>query len=298
MAERIQDVLGRHRAAQRDAGNYPAARALRRLQIAVARADAKGAFVADSVVSQPASEPSVEAGPIPTPSRLTVASFRDQLHEDLKSRGQEVDLPDPSAAIVEVHNMLIDSGFDVAPMVSVDRKKEEVAYATMERVVRPEYTDGTQMYYATLDGGTTDPLANILERGRTGKEKRIVVTDWTKHAPLRSRFGLSWDEIHSYVSPEVLNTIPHLAKVAAGGGIALRVPTKSEFQSAAQKYPHFGQSNTWEWLYDNTGFVSRLFGGDRGFGGVWAVDGDHPDYRHDGVGFRLQGASPSQKLPR
>jgi len=228
---------------------------------------------------------------------LTPASMREQLIEELKSKGQEIALPEPSAALVEVRHILADKGFDVEPIVYVDRRKKEVTYAILERVVRPEYNGGIQMYYQNPgEEDTRDPLASILERGRG---RAIRVESWTKHVPHKSRFGASWDEIHNYVAPQLVETAPHLAVQVEKGKIKFRVPTKSEFQFAGtNRYDHFGQANTWEWLYDNARSGRHLLGGRRDHGGLEAVDDWPSGVRNDYVGFRLQGSSPSQKLPR
>lgn len=220
--------------------------------------------------------------------RLT---FRDYFY----LQGQEIALPGPSQEIVEVHNILAGSGFDVAPAVYVDKEKGEVIYAVLETVVRPDYTDGTQMYYSNPD---EDPLAQIIERGRTGQHQRIAVPDWVRHVPTRSRFAVSWDEVHNFVVPEVVNVTPHLKEQVTKSGIILRVPTKAEFQSAGERYPHFGVANgSWEWLYDKAGLDSRLLGGRRDFGVLSAVFNWPSDFHRDRIAFRLQAVSLPQKLP-
>lgn len=164
-------------------------------------------------------------------------------------------------------------------------------------MVSPEYTDGTQMYYPTLDGGTNDPLAEILKRGREDNDRKIAETDWTRHVPHNSRFGVSWDEIDRYVVPGVAKKNPALAYQMAKGGIVLHVPTKAEFRAAGKEYPHFGQSNTWKWAYDEAGFGRRLIVGRRDHGGLRAVSSWLSDGHYGRIGFHLQGKSPPQKLP-
>lgn len=226
---------------------------------------------------------------------FTRETFHDYLNEGLKTRGQEIALPGPSQAIVEVHNILVGSGFYVAPVVYVDRENREATFGVLETVVRPDYTDGTQMYYGTPG---EDPLAQILERGRTGQQQRIAVPDWVRHVPTKSRFAVSWDEIHIFVAPEVVNANPHLEEQVKKSGIVFRVPTKAEFQFSGERYPHFGGANSWEWLYDTAWFGYRLVGGRRDRGGLGVVDGWPSGYRDGLVGFRLQAVSLSQKLPQ
>ncbi len=223
---------------------------------------------------------------------LTISTFHNYLNEEIKARGQKVTTPEPSQAIVIVHNILAGSGFDVAPVVYVDRKKREVTYGVLEIVVRPDYTDGTQMYYSNPD---EDPLAQILERGRTGREHRIAVSDCVRHVPTKSRFAVSWVGIHNFVVPEVIDTISHLKEQVTQSGIVFRVPTEAEFASAAERYSYFVDANSQEWFYDSARFGFRragVYGDGRAYVIAWP-----PGSHHDNVGFRLQAVSPPQKLP-
>lgn len=235
----------------------------------------------------------------PADTRLTIAAFRDQLQKELKARGQEIVLPEPSPEIVEVYNILTNNGFDVAPVVYVDREKREATYGVLETVVRPDYVgNGTQMYYDYPDD---DPLAKILkegrEIGRTSKGQGINTPSWANHADPRTRFFVSWDEVHDYVAAKVISATPHLAEQVATGGIVFRVPTKKEFQDAGKRYPHLGGANSWEWLYDEAGFGGRRIGGRRDDGGLRAVGDWRSGRRNDRIAFRLQAVSPSQKFP-
>lgn len=151
------------------------------------------------------------------------------------------------------------------------------------------------MYYSNPD---EDPLAQILKRGRTGRQEKIAVPDWVRHVPAESRFAVSWDEIHNFVAPEVVNTIPHLKEQVTKSGIVFRVPTKAEFRSSGERYPHFGDANSWEWLHDSTGFGRRLIGGNRVFSGLEDVLGLPSDLHRGDIGFHLRAVSPPQKLPR
>lgn len=286
MTEQIQYILARQKEAAVGAGNLRAAKALRDLQLQVARLVARGFFVSDAA--------SEVTPPIQRASVFTRKTFHDYLGEELNTCGQEIVLPEPLQAIVEVHNILAGNGFDVAPVVYVDRKKGEAIFGVLETVVRPDFTDGIQMYYSNPDA---DPLAKILERGRTGLQYRIDVPDWVRHVPVKSRFALSWDEIDTFVAPEVVNIIPYLKEQVTKSGIVLRVPTKTEFQSFGERYHHFGDANSWEWLYDKARFGSRLVGGDRAYGGLGAVLDWPSDFHDDGIGFRLLASSLPQKLP-
>lgn len=229
-------------------------------------------------------------------SRLTTATFHDYLIEDLKSRGQEIALPKPSAEIVEVFNILAGEGYEVAPIAYVDGKRKEVRMGVFETVARPDYTDGTQMYYAKPDGGTNDPLADILVRGRKGN--RIAVPPFVKHVPTNSRFAVSWDEIHNYVGPETIKTTPHLAQQLEKGGITFDIPDLADFRSAGQTHEKALVANSWEWVQECARFGDHHIVGHRDSGGLEAVAAWPSDRRVDDIAFRFQAVSRPQPLPR
>lgn len=205
----------------------------------------------------------------------------------------EAGIPEMPPELAAVQEILTDKGFSIAHIAYVNREKGEVTHALIETIVRPDYTDGTQMYYSSPD---EDPLAKILEKGR--QEKKIAVPSWVKHVPTKSRFAVSWDEAHNFVFPEVVETIPGLKKQVAKNGIVFRVPTKAEFRFAGKSHPHFGTTNSWEWLYDKAIGGSRLVGGHRAHGGTEAVYDWQSDFHYVPIGFRLQAVSPPQKLTR
>lgn len=290
MAARLKELARYHE----EMGNKPRAN----FYLALAEEERANGVPETLAVAQQATtltEPSAVTSqePVQKVSVFTRETFSNYLHEGLKARGQEIALPEPSQAIVEVYNILADNGFDVAPDVYVDRKKGKATYGVIETVVRPDYTKGTQMYYSNPD---EDPLARILEKGRT--ERRIADPDWVGNVPTKSRFALSWDEIHCFVACMVVKTIPCLQEQITKGGIVLRVPASPEFQSAGVRYPHFSNANTSEWLYDNTRSGDHLIGGSRDNGGLLANPIWPRDYHGGYIGFRLRAASPSQKLPR
>ncbi len=210
--------------------------------------------------------------------------------------GQEITLPEPSPALIEVHRILTDSGFTVAPIAYVDREKGEVTHAIIETVVRPDYTDGTEMYYKNPD---EDPLAQILERVRTRRHAQgVAVPHWERRVPSKSRFGLSWDEIHGFVVPEVVKTVHHLKETIRNRGIAFRVPTKAEYQFAGESYP-LGAGDNIEWLYDRApAFVGDWLRSGRCASGFTVDHGWLPETHSVSFGFRLQAVSRPQKLPR
>lgn len=226
-------------------------------------------------------------------SRLTIATFRDQLIEGLKSHGQEIALPETyiSPEIVEVYNILAGEGYDVAPIAHVDGKRKEVRIGVFETVARPDYTDGTQMYY----NPRKDPLTDILVRGREGN--KIAVPNFVKHVPFNSRFAVSWGEIKKYVAPEARKTTPHLAEQLAKGGITFDIPDLADFRSAGQTHEQKLVANSWEWVQDSAWFGPHLIAGSRGGGGLKAVGGWPSGDHDDGIAFRLQAVSRPQQLP-
>lgn len=224
-------------------------------------------------------------------SRFTTATFHDYLIENLKSRGQEITLPEPSQEIVEVYNILALEGYDVAPIAYVDKKRKEVRIGVFETVARPDYTNGTQMYYSPRK----DPLTDILAGGRRGN--KIAVPDFVEHVPVNSRFAVSWGEVHNHVVPEAIKTTPHLAQQLTKGGIVFDIPNLADFRAAGQT--HNLVADSWEWVQDSAGFGNRrLVGGGRDFGSLGAVGDWRPGDRVGDFAFRFQAVSPSQKLPR
>lgn len=226
--------------------------------------------------------------------KLTTATFHDYLMENRESRREEIALPETyiSPEIVEVYNMLAGEGYDVAPIAYVDGKRKEVRIGVFETVARPDYTDGTQMYYSPR----RDPLTDILVKGR--ERNRIAVPSFVEHVPVNSRFAVSWDEINKYVVPEAIKTTPHLAQQLTKGGIILDIPDRADFRSAGQTYEDKLVANSWEWVQDKARFGSRHIAGSRGHGGLRAV-GDWQSGGHDdGIGFRFQAVSRPQPLPR
>ena len=185
---------------------------------------------------------------------------------------------------------MVKSGFKVDPVVYIDRKKGEATYGVLETVARPNHPD--QMHYGDPD---KDPLAQILERGR--REKRIAVLDGLRDVPAKSRSDVSWDETHNFVVPEVINTIPDLKELVTKSGIVFRVPTRREFLSAGEKYSHFWNVDSWEWLYDDGSFDDWLFGDYRNIvGGGFKIDNWPSNSRAPHISFRLLAVSPPQKL--
>ncbi|MEK7617245.1 MAG: hypothetical protein AAB414_04265 [Patescibacteria group bacterium] len=259
-------------------------------------------FIQLSVVDSTQAAPK-ESNDVETPeeeilvpvTKLTVETFRDRLTEDLKSIGREINLPEPSPEIVEVYNILAGEGYEVVPIAYVDGRKKEVRIGVFETVARPDYTDGSQMYYS----GGRDPLAGILTRGRTETpEIPQRIAHPYRNVPLDSRFAVSWDEIHNYVIPEAIQTTSHLAEQLTKGGISFDIPNRDDFRSAGKRHEDQLVANSWEWVLDDARFGSRRLVGYRGRGGLEAVDVWPSGHHGDDVGFRVQAVSHSQELPR
>lgn len=222
---------------------------------------------------------------VPT-SKLTPATFHDYLLADLKHRGQEIALPKPSAEIVEVHNILAGKGYEVVPIAFVDRNKKNVRIGVFETVARPDYTNGSQMYYSPRP----DPLAGILRIGRTESPQRIKYP--YGNASEETRFYVSWNEIHDFVVPETIETTPHLADQLTKGGIVFNIPNLADFRYAGQRYNL--EAYSWEWVQDAARFGHRCIVGYR----VRGVDGWLPDSHGVRIGFRFEAVSGPQPLPR
>lgn len=217
----------------------------------------------------------------------SASALVEQLRAEYKTKlGKEIVLPEPRPELLEMGKILTAERFNVDPIVYLNKGK--VTYALLDRSARPNYDGGKQLF-------EDDGFVPILERGRSsGQIERV---SWTRDVPAKSRFGVSWNEANGYIAREVVNVSPHLSKLVEASGTQFRVPTKEEFQFAGGlRYSHFGEANTWEWLFDKSGFDDRLVGGFSGFGGLEAVDDDHPDFHGGGVAFRLQGVLPSQKV--
>lgn len=152
--------------------------------------------------------------------------------------------------------------------VDKDAPKLPGSWVLIDRTERPNYKDGRQLH-------RDDLLASILRQLRI--DKKILTK---KYIPQDSRFGISLDELREVVLPEI-------AELLGVDKSSVRLPKEIEFNVLGNlKYPHFGQANTSEWLEDNFGDNSCLFGGNSGIGGLAAVhyrrSGDHSGF----VAFR------------
>lgn len=145
---------------------------------------------------------------------------------------------------------------------------------------KPNYDEGKQQY-------VDDPFAPILAQLR--EEGKITVPSHVKHVPEASRFGVSLEEIEAEVVPRVAQK---LLGIDAG---RIRVPKEIEFNVIGNLYhPEWGQTNTWEWLYDNFGDGYRLLGGYSDYGGLASVLDCRPAYHDDYIGFRLLAEFPQK----
>lgn len=251
---------------------------------------AKAAGMPESFLTvEPAKAPATPTQEATQAQSAALVSARSPLHEqlyqELKTRGQEVALPEPPKGLLEVQAILTGEGFDVEPIVYVS--KGEVTYALLDRSERPNWDDVDY---------PTDAYSPIVQRGR--RDGIIKITNWTRGVRDTSRFGISWDEVHNFVVPAVVDLSSQLARQVETSGVVFRVPTKAEFQAAGLRYPHLGKKRSWEHLYGDLGHGLRLVGGYSDSGGLGAVGGYPSEGHDDSVWFRLQAVFPSQKLPR
>ena len=162
--------------------------------------------------------------------------------------------------------------------VAKDAATLEGIWVVVDGSQKPQYKDGKQMY-------ENDPFAPVLTQLR--RDGKIQVPDWCRNIPKDSRFGVSHDELQSYVNPGIANLLDVQPK-------QVRLPKAIEFNILGNlAHPEWGKTNTWEWFSNNFGAVRRLIGGRRDRGGLADVDDDWHGHRHDYIGFRLQVASSS-----
>lgn len=167
-----------------------------------------------------------------------------------------------------------------AGVISEDAKRLPGMWILIDGRSRPNYERGTQMY-------ANDPFAPILQDLR--KEGRIKIPDNVKHVPRTSGFGVSLDEVESQVIPRVAEEILGIESQR------VRVPKEIEFNVLGNlHHPEWGQTNTWEWLYDKLGNLSRLIGGHLDGGGLASVRDYYPTFRIDRIGFRLLAEFPQK----
>ncbi len=153
-------------------------------------------------------------------------------------------------------------------------------WTLIDATPKPQYTDGTQMYE------NDERLGHILQIARS--QGLIKITDWTKHVPKDSRFGVSWDEINQTIAPEV-------AALLGVEKQQVSVPREIEFNIAGNiRHPEWGDTNTWEWVTDSFGLGFRLVGGYSGYGGLAYVNGGSAGNHSGSIGFRLRVGFPQK----
>ncbi|GEM_PF-5470881 len=163
--------------------------------------------------------------------------------------------------------------------IDQDAGKLPGMWVLLDSTQKPNYDDGRQMY-------EEDALFPVLKRGR--EEGRIQITDWTKHVPVGSRFGVSADEVNTFALPEVATLLGVKREQVS-------MPREIEFNVAGNaRHPEWGQTNTWEWMADRFGVGGRLVGGVSGHGGLADVRHIASDYRNRFIGFRFQVAFPQK----
>ncbi len=243
-------------------------------------------------------ERKVEAQDLPTGEQLVFS-------EDAILNRRRIEIPHPPQDLLDVQTRLAEKGISVfeshfLPDVTLeedskfpgwqvrpeawffrsikegkipqDAKKLPGMWVLIDGSPKPNYDEGKQQY-------TNDPFAPILAQLR--EEGEIKVPNHVKHVPRTSRFGVSLDEVESHV-------VPAAAEILGVDKERIRVPKEIEFNVIGNlHHQEWGQTNTWEWLYDIFGGGGRLIGGDSGLGGLAGVRDGWPGDHGDGIGFRL-----------
>ncbi len=264
MAERIQDLLARHKYAQIKVGNSRAARILKNAQLVIARAAARGAFAPDGVVS-------VTPDNTQEAQRLVVA-------ESVALKvffGKDIPVPQPPAELFKTQDALKEKGvagfeahylpgeqlsqkdklpgWKVKPeewfwrqikdgTVAKDAATLRAGWYLVEGRNKPDYQDGQQMY-------ENDPFAPLMQDLRgSGRIQKY------QYVPDNSRFGPSAGEIEQVILPE-------FARINLPASALMRTPREIEFNVLGNMYhPEWGQTNTWEVMNDQFGRGGRLGG--------------------------------------
>ncbi|MEK7517730.1 MAG: hypothetical protein AAB583_04220 [Patescibacteria group bacterium] len=100
------------------------------------------------------------------------------------------------------------------------------------------------------------------------------------HVPEASRFGISLNNICSYVFPELGKRLRLEDKIKDDRQAFIRTPKLMEFNFAGNvRYPFLGKADTWEWLYDTLG------------GRTWLICGSS-----DPFNLRNEGIVPRQRI--
>lgn len=290
MAERIQDILARHKAAQIDAGNSRGARILRNLQLAVARADARGAFTAELVVPV-ASQETLETKGLVIAESIALKGFF----------GKDIQVPQPPTELFKTLDAMEERGiarFEIHYLPGVELSPEGKLPGWK---VKPELWFWQQI----KDGGIAKDAANLragwyLVDGR-GKpnygygRQRYEDDGWfqTTIDELRasnriqkfsdvvsgSRFGVSANEVEQVILPEFAKSLKTTGLV--------RTPREIEFNVLGNiHHPEWGNTNTWELMNDKFELDGRLFGGYSVSGGLASVSYGWVLHRDGFMAFR------------
>jgi len=132
-----------------------------------------------------------------------------------------------------------------------------------------DYTDGTQVF-------CDDPLSPLIEKLR--KDGKVGKYDKT---PMGSRFAIMPNSEWPLVFTELANELEFFAAKQVS------LEPYSVFNAIGNIYDkNRGKFNMWEWFADIFGDSSRLYGGDRGHGGLARVDCSWVGFRYDIIAGR------------
>ncbi len=155
--------------------------------------------------------------------------------------------------------------------IADDSAKLRRGWYLADFTVGTDYTDGTQVF-------ANDPLANLILSLRIGD-----VVGKFDATPLGSRFAISNIEWREKVLPTLTDAL------SATGVKTFRLERAIDFNAIGNIYDsNRGRFNMWEWFDDSFDSVDRLYGGDRGSGGLADVSyGTASDRAYDLAGRPL-----------
>ncbi|RKY03450.1 hypothetical protein DRP77_06060 [Candidatus Poribacteria bacterium] len=139
--------------------------------------------------------------------------------------------------------------------------------------MKPNYQGGKQMYR------DDELIGGILEELR-----RNGVIPYRRYIDPKSRYAISWIELHQFVLPEI-------ARAMGVRRDRIRLPRLVEFNFLSNCfYPQWYQGNTWEWFEDRVRSPigeECLFGGKFSFAAMaTSVYTNWAEARSDRIGFR------------
>lgn len=157
-------------------------------------------------------------------------------------------------------------------LINRDADKLGGNWILIDRITKPDYDNGQQMYQG-------DPFEGVIAALR--KEKKLK-SNSLRSTPEGSRFGISWDNLTNIVLPE-------FAEQLGVDKSKIRLPRAIEFNVLGNIFhPYWGLNKTSEWFQDEFGHEGflRLVGGRFDLGGLRRVNYDASQNNSTYFGFR------------